>query len=219
MATGTAFTECRPRFVSSHGQGYAVGMRTALLIAGLLVSLAAQPQEIYRWVDKDGVVHYADQPGAPDAERVPYPGLAASPGDGATPELYEPERQDAPAAGATYEYLRITSPAPDEAFFGSDAAVSVQLEMDRDLRPGDTLVVFVDGQRAPEFSGMTTTLTGLARGTHFLRAAVTDEAGSVVISSPQVTFHLRQQSIAQPPTGPNLRPPPPRPTPKPPTPK
>jgi hypothetical protein len=67
----------------------------------------------------------------------------------------------------------------------------------------------------PEFSGLSTTLTGLTRGTHFLRAAVTDEAGSVVITSPQINFHLRQESIAQPPTGPTLRPPPPRPTPRP----
>ena len=52
------------------GPGYAARMRIALLLAGILLSLAAQPQEIYRWVDKDGVVHYADQPGAPDAKLV-----------------------------------------------------------------------------------------------------------------------------------------------------
>lgn len=194
-------------------------MRTAIVIAGLLFSLAAQPQEIYRWVDKDGIVHYADQPGSPDAVLVPYAGHRPSSGDAESPSLYEPERRDGPPTGPTYESLRILSPAVDEVFYGGDVSVDVQLELDRDLRPGDTLVVFVDGQRAPEFSGLSTTLTGLTRGTHFVRAAVTDESGSVVITSPQVTFHLRQQSIAQPPTGPNLRPPPPKPTPTPSTPK
>jgi len=194
-------------------------MRTAMIIAGLLVSLAAQPQEIYRWVDKDGIVHYADQPGSPDAVLVPYSGRPQSSADAEPPALYESDRQDGPPTGPTYESLRITSPAADEVFYGGDVSVSVQMELDRDLRPGDTLVVFLDGQRVPDVSGLSTTLTGLARGTHFLRAAVTDEAGSVVITSPQITFHLRQQSVVQPPMGPNLRPPPPKPTPKPATPK
>ena len=190
-------------------------MRTAILIAGLLVSLAAWPQEIYRWVDKDGIVHYADQPGAPDAELVEYPGLGvAPPSEDETPALYEPAQQDEPT-GPTYESLRLTSPAPDEVFYGGDVAVSVQVELDRDLRPGDQLAIFVDGERTPDVSGLSATVTGLSRGTHFVRAAVLDDSGSVVITSPQVTFHLRQPGIATPNTGPALRPPPPRPQPKP----
>jgi hypothetical protein len=194
-------------------------MRTALLIAGLLVSLVAWPQEIYRWVDKDGIVHYADQPGAPDAVLVPQSSLGTAPQDAAPPELYQSAPQAQPA-GPTYQSLQITSPAPDESFFGGDVSVNVQLQLDRDLRPGDRLVVFLDGQRVPEFSGMSTTLAGLTRGTHTLRAAVLDAAGSVVITSPQVNFFLRQPSIATPPTGPSIRPPPPPPgTPPRPTPR
>jgi hypothetical protein len=193
-------------------------MRTLLLIVGLLVSLVAWPQEIYRWVDKDGIVHYADQPGAPDAVLVPYAGLGTAPQESAPPDLYQSEPPARPA-GPAYQSLRITSPAADESFYGADATVSVQLELDRDLRPGDKLVVFIDGKRAPEFSGMSTTLTGLSRGTHFLRAAVVDGAGNVVITSPQLNFYLRQASTAAPPTGhsvsPLPRPPGPRPTPLP----
>jgi hypothetical protein len=190
-------------------------MRIALIVAGLVVSLAAQAQDIYKWVDKDGVVHYSDQPGSPDAELVPYPGLGfAAPDDAEPPPLYEPERRDEPSAGPTYQSLRILSPSQDEVFYGGDVAVSVQVQLDRDLRPGDSLVIFLDGQRVPDVEGLSTTLTGLTRGTHFVRAAVTDENGSAVITSQQVTFHLRQASIATPPTGPGVRPPP-RPTPRP----
>jgi len=195
-------------------------MRTALIIAGMLVSLAAQPQEIYRWVDKDGIVHYADQPGAPDAELVPYPGLDApgpdaDSGADSTQAASPPEDSgNEPPADPAYGSLTITSPAPDEVFYGTDVAVSVQVALDGELRQGDTLVVFVDGQRAPEVTGLSATVTGLTRGTHFLRAAVTDESGSVVVSSSQITFHVRQTSIATPNTGPALRPPP-KPAPKP----
>ena len=201
-------------------------MRKALIVvAGLVVALAAQAQsqDIYKWVDKDGVVHYSDQPGSPDAELVPYPGLGyAPPEDAQAPDLYEPEqRRDEPPVGPTYQSLRILSPSQDEVFYGGDVSVSVQLELDRDLRPGDSVVVFLDGQRVQESPALSATLTDLSRGTHFVRAAVTDENGSAVITSPQVTFHLRQATIATPPTGPSVRPPtrppttPPRPTPRP----
>jgi hypothetical protein len=193
-------------------------MRTVLLIVGLLVSLVAWPQEIYRWVDKDGIVHYADQPGAPDAVLVPYAALGTASQDAAPPDLYQSEPQAQPA-GPTYQSLRITSPGADESFYGADVTVSVRLQLDRDLRPGDRLAVFLDGQQVPDFSGAATTLTGLSRGAHTLRATVLDSAGSVVISSPQVDFYLRQASIQAPPTGPTVkppaRPPGPRPTPLP----
>jgi len=189
-------------------------MRTILLIVGLLVSLVAWPQEIYRWVDKDGIVHYADQPGAPDAVLVPNVslGMGRQDEDAAPPELYQSAPQARPAP-LTYQSLQITSPTPDESFFGGDVSVNVQLQLDPDLRPGDKLVVFLDGARVPAFSGTSTTLTGLTRGTHALRAAVLNSAGSAVISSAQVNFFLRQPSIATPPTGPAIRPP--GPTPKP----
>jgi hypothetical protein len=53
------------------------------------------------------------------------------------------------------------------------------------------------------------------RGTHLLRAEVIDSSGRVMTSAQQVTFHVRQASVATPPVGPALRPPPPRPTPLP----
>jgi hypothetical protein len=188
-------------------------MRTILLIAGLLVSLVAWPQEIYRWVDKDGIVHYADQPGAPDAVLVPNISVSPPQQDAAPPELYRSTPPQQPA-GPTYQSLQITSPTPDETFYGGDVSVSVQLQLDRDLRPGDKAVVFIDGQRAPEFSGLSTTLTGLTRGTHFLRAAVLDSSGNPVITSSQINFFLQQASIATPPTGPSVKPRP-KPTPLP----
>ena len=45
-------------------------MRILLILAGLAVSLAAASQEIYRWVDKNGIVHYSDQPDSPNAELI-----------------------------------------------------------------------------------------------------------------------------------------------------
>lgn len=47
-------------------------MKAGLLLAALLLATttAIQAGELYRWVDKDGVVHYGDTPGSVDAEKL-----------------------------------------------------------------------------------------------------------------------------------------------------
>jgi len=189
-------------------------MRIALIVVGLLVSLVAQPQEIYRWVDKNGIVHYEDQPRSPDAKLIEYIGLGYEGGADDSPPLYTPEPQQQPER-PLYQVLSIISPTPEQVFYGGDVSVNVEVGLDAVLRDEDELLIFVDGNRAPNVGGLSATITGLSRGTHFLRAAVMNPAGTVVITSPQITFHIRQASITAPPTGPNLRPPPPPPSPPP----
>jgi len=189
-------------------------MRTLILaLAALLLSPLAVSQEIYRWVDKNGVVHFADQPGAPDAELVGIRSFTGPAEEPEAPSLYvsEPPPQD---RAPDYRSLVITRPAMDEAFFGTDATVAVELELDTDLRPGDELAIFLDGRRVPS-NGLSAQLSAVPRGTHFLRAAVLDPSGNVLVSSPQVAFHVRQASVATPPTGPAQRPPQPPPRPQP----
>ena len=191
-------------------------MRILLVLAGLTLSLAAQPQEIYRWIDKDGQVHYADQPGAANAERV----ILADPNSYAS----EPSFGDYASAGtatedgdadgaAAYESLKIVQPTPDQVFFGADATVVVAAELGGTLRPDHTVVFFVNGNRRPATSGLGLELQNLDRGSHFLRAAVLDQNGDPVITSQQITFHVREPSINSP-QSPQARPkPPPKPKP------
>jgi len=167
-------------------------MRIALILAGLMLSQAAEPQEIYRWVDKDGVVHYEDQPGAPDAERVQiaraneYEAVPQESGNGAT--------YNQPAGPPRYDSLSITQPEPDQVFFGADASVTVAAELGGTLEPDHTLVFFLNGTRVPADDGASVELSNLERGTHFLRATVLDQNGAPLISSQQITFHVRLPS-------------------------
>ena len=186
-------------------------MRMALIIAGMLLSLAAEPQEIYRWVDKDGVVHYADQPGAPDAERVEIASsneYEATPPDFSGGSTYSQQPVPLP-----YSSLTITSPAPDEVFFGADAVITGTAELAGELRSDHTLVFFVDGNRVTA-DGESVEIANLDRGMHFLRAAILDQNGALLLSSPQVTFHVREPSIRSP-QSPQAPKPPPKPKPKP----
>jgi hypothetical protein len=190
-------------------------MRILLLLAGLTLSLAALPQEIYRWVDKDGIVHYSDQPGVPGAERVIL----------VDPNSYEQEPSDlGPYAAAEggeeeepeespYTSLAIVQPTPDQVFFGADAVVTVAADLGGTLRSDHTLVFFVNGNRRTADGGLGLQLTGLERGTHFLRASVLDQNGNPVITSQQITFHVRQPSINTPQSPQRPRPPAPAPRP------
>src|SRR3989304_1322720 len=97
MAAGTGSRNAAPILSVRPGPGYAVEMRIAPFLAGMIRSRAAEPQEIYRWVDKDGIVHYADQPGAPDAERIELVGLSSYEG-GPRPAI-PTSRKPRPRAG------------------------------------------------------------------------------------------------------------------------
>lgn len=192
-------------------------MRILLMLAGLMFCLAAESQEIWRWVDKDGVVHYADQPGAPDAKLITvvvsnvYEG-ETTPGDSASGG-----ESGGGAADSAYGSITIVQPQHDQVFFGSAATVSVVAELDGSLQSGQSIVFFVDGNRRPA-DGFGLELTDVPRGSHFLRATVVDSSGEAVMSSRQITFHVRQTSVQNPQNPLRPRPPasPPRPTPQPP---
>jgi len=199
-------------------------MRILLILAGLALSLAAASQEIWRWVDKNGVVHYSDQPGAANAvlmtviEPNAYEGEAATPDSGASGSSSQEPEEEASTV-SPYDSLSIVQPPPDEVFFGSDASVSVQADLQGTLRPDHSVVFFLNGNRRPA-SGLGMELSGLARGTYFLRASILDQNGDPVITSQQTTFHVRQASIKNPQQPVAARPQVPRPrlTPRPATP-
>ena len=194
-------------------------MRIALILAGLAVTLVAQSQEIYRWVDKNGIVHYSDQPDSPNAELInviesnSYESADAAPAaDSGGDDTDEPE--DDPA-DSPYDSFSIVSPTPDEVFFGADATVNVAADLQGTLRPGHTVVFFLNGNRK-QADGLSTEYSELARGSYFLRASILNQNGEPVITSQQTTFHVRQPSINSPqsPQAPP-KPKPPKPTPKP----
>jgi hypothetical protein len=196
-------------------------MRMLLVLAGLAVSLAAASQEIYRWVDKDGVVHYSDSPDSPNAKLI----------DVIEPNAYEAEdaAQAAASGGASgepdeepedspYESLSIVSPTPDQVFFGADVVVGATAELDGTLRQDHSVVFFLNGNRKAA-DGLSTEFSGLARGSYFLRASILDQNGDPVVTSQQTTFHVRQPSINSPQSPQAPRPNPPRPAPPRPTPR
>lgn len=198
----------RPLFVAA----------AACWLAGLLASAAAGAQaQLYRWVDDKGVTHWSDRP-VSGAEKVEVP---AAQGFQPPPVQQRPAAAPSPASAApagavTYSSVEIVRPASDEAFVNGGGVVDVAASLSPALAAGHRTWFVLNGQRLEGPSPQATSATLTAdRGTHTIAIEVVDAAGSVVASSAPVTFHVRQNSIANPPTGPNLRPPKPVPLPTP----
>ncbi len=109
-----------------------------------------------------------------------------------------------------YESLRFVQPGNGETFFNADAQVPVGLTVVPALARTDGLALYLDGQRVDSFPprAFNYLLSGLPRGAHTLTAAVVDPDGNVLLRSDPRVFHIRQNSVANPPVGPGIRPPP-----------
>lgn len=171
-------------------------MRSHLLLAGLLCATAAFATT-YKWIDRNGVVHYSDRP-APGAEVIHVPGAQGFPA--LRSQSTGSGQGTSPAAGqqqAAYVKLDLWKPENDETFTNTGNQVTVRLRLEPDLQPGHSIWLYLDGKRVDGLpaTGETFTLNEVWRGSHTLNALVADSKGTPLIRSPTVTFHMRQTSV------------------------
>lgn len=174
-------------------------MRTPLftLICVLSCSLGAAGT-IYKWVDENGVTHYSDQPHE-KAEKVPLkaPQTYTAPKTPAVPVQSYNERPQKPAPA--YQSCGLSEPTDDQVYPNTDSVIA-GVATQPPVRPGDTAVVTLDGQRVPGVpaSGGQFTISPVDRGTHTIQVTVLDPTGATVCSSAAVTFHVTQPSLLSP---------------------
>lgn len=156
---------------------------------------------VYKWTDSDGVVHYSDQP-VPGAEKIFTAGSPSTPGSvasarSASPELPGP-RKNVPA-GLNYSQLAITSPAPEQSFFG-DEVISVHLAVEPALKPDQIITWHLNGRQLDDVGPAATqfSLPHLDRGTYAIAATVADPTTGESSSTDSVTFYVRQPSSLSP---------------------
>jgi hypothetical protein len=178
-----------------------------LVGAALCAAVMAAPafaDEVYRWVDEDGVVHYSDTPrdGAEKVEvRDPqtFSGRAAL---NATPTARDatPVVESGPAV--VYRSVRIATPAHDAVAWntGGELTVEVAVEPALNVAAGHRVMVYLDGARVAGTPMASTSLklSGVVRGTYELYATVVDGSGTHLAQSDPITFHVRQTSIQNP---------------------
>ena len=172
--------------------------RLTWLAIGLLTAFTVQAAVIYRWVDADGVVHYSDQ-ASPGAEKIVTATSSSSGAPGArntaAPTAQAPQRS---GGGLNYAEFSITSPAPEQTFFGDDV-VAVHLTLNPSLRPNQSITWHLNGKQLDSpADAVSFALPHLDRGTYALAATITDQQTSESQTSNSVTFFVRQPSALSP---------------------
>jgi hypothetical protein len=172
----------------------------ALLLTCFCVSAYGQ---IYKVVDKDGNVTYTDQAPGDGSEPMTLPELSvistdyeaeevASDIDPATTgEEEELTRRD---LRRMYRDFRISRPAPEETFWGTENTVVVGWECSESLQPGMTVQFTIDGATKPASLENMMALT-LERGAHTVSAVLLDALGRPLVNSDTVTFYVHQQTV------------------------
>ncbi|HTT08712.1 MAG TPA: DUF4124 domain-containing protein [Gammaproteobacteria bacterium] len=155
----------------------------------LWAATAVADTELYKWVDKDGVVHFSDKPTA-GAEKIKVKDVDTIPAD-------KPEKAGAspqPSEARHYEVTFI-SPKGDEAIRENEGNVDISVQLNPPLNAGDTIQFSMDGQPQGDPGGATEmSLTNVDRGTHTVEATVRDPGGKT-LGSASTTFTLQRFSL------------------------
>jgi hypothetical protein len=167
-----------------------------------LAAFAGQAAVVYKWTDSDGIVHYSDQP-VPGAEKIftasspTTGGGSASSSRPASPAGPPPKKTVAP--GLNYNQFSITSPLPEQTFFGDDV-ISVHLALDPALKPDQTITWHLNGKQVEDLGPTATqfALPHLDRGTYAIAATITDQTTGQSSSTDSVSFFVRQPSALSP---------------------
>jgi hypothetical protein len=168
-----------------------------LFLFGLFAG-AADAQEVYRWVDEDGTVHFSDRPveGQEDVEEVNLPKAQtfSAPKTSAPAKKDEPEKPDSVDG---YREVDIVKPTSDEVIWNTAGDIEVEVVVIPGLKANHSILLFLDDQMldGKADGDLTFSLTEIERGTHALHAEVRDASGTALIKSSPINFTVQQQSI------------------------
>jgi hypothetical protein len=196
-------------------------MRTTLLLLALLAGPVLASQTVWKWVDENGVTHYADRP-VPGAVKMEISSgtssSASNSGSNSNSGSFGSTTTPQPAnAGPVYRNFEIWKPANDDTIPNTGGEVTVNVRVEPGLQPGHSLYLYLDGRLVDGYPTNTLSfdLKEVPRGVHRVLAVINDGRGPRVQETEAVSFTVRQESVAQPPVGPALRPPNPKPQPRP----
>lgn len=155
-------------------------MRQLALLSLLFATLAHA--DVYRWTDKDGVVHYADKPLVPEAKPAALPTLQTYQA-GSPPPLIAPP----PVAAG----IRISAPAADETIRNADGKLTIEVAAAPEA--GQGVIYYLDGtaQNSTPTPSTALLLNTVERGTHTVGAALVDAGGHELARAAPVTIHVQ----------------------------
>ncbi len=164
----------------------------------VFAACAGRAAVVYKWTDSDGVVHYSDQP-SPGAEKILTATSAAAGAAASAPRPGSSTSQKSAPSGLVYDQFFISSPVPDQSFFG-DEVISVNLALEPALKPNHSITWHLDGRPLSDVAPTATqfSLPRLDRGTYAIAATITDRGTGESVSTDSVNFFVRQPSALSP---------------------
>jgi hypothetical protein len=169
---------------------------TLILVA---CSVASAATTVYKWVDENGVIHYSDQPHDNAAKLEVREPTTYSPKTGPAAAVRSVEQAAAEGTQGPYQSCSLAQPTPEQVFL-SAYSVTVMVNTSPALRPGDRVVVTLDGRPLTNLAGASTSITinPIDRGTHSVEATIQDPSGQPVCTTASSTFYVRQPSLLSP---------------------
>lgn len=162
---------------------------TRLLLVLLLIPFAVGAQ-IYKWKDKDGKVHYSDQPQKNTDKPIDLPeSMIYKAPPKPRINLDKPKKREPYKA---YQTFKIASPQNDGTVRSAPGNMTVSLQVSPGLKSGHELVVMIDGKQVAKGKSTSISVSNVDRGTHSLSAKIIDASGKTVVSAGGVTFHMKR---------------------------
>lgn len=178
------------------------GMISALLVSlsSLAMLLAAYPVtaegEIYKVVNPDGSVTYTDQRPSTGAQPVELKPLSVVETDIQVPEASAEEEPKEPTARdlrRQFRDFRIIQPQNEETFWGTQNTVVISWGASQPIPDNMNVALYVDGQRQDAPAAGSISLA-FERGEHQAYAELRDAHNRRVVTTPTVTFFVKQHS-------------------------
>lgn len=153
---------------------------------------------VYKWVDSEGNVHYADRPPTEGAVEVDLPEPSRySPRVLGTTAKPEPSRGSGMASSdGTYSSFSIESPRHESTVRDDEGRITVALSLTPELKSGDYIQLTLDGSTLSDRLVATSTqLNGIERGRHEVQARLFDKDGSRLAETNAIVFYMRQTNL------------------------
>lgn len=153
-------------------------------------------KKVYRSVGPSGEVIFSDQP-SKGAQQIDVPPPASNtyqpvPAPNFTPYVPPAKRTSQPEA--IYSLFYVSFPGKEETLWADTGEVTIQLMLEPGLQAGHGLVYIVDGQAIPH-NGLSLLQTNVSRGEHKVSVEIRDNAGTVVLTTPTVTYFVRRPTV------------------------
>lgn len=168
-------------------------MRTFTLIGLLLLSMLAQAT-VYKWVDKDGKVHYSDEP-HPNAEVVELKEKTLN--QITLPPLLPDSSDDNQVTENITYQVNITSPEEEATVRNNNGDFEVTATVTPEIKGQYLMALKLDGQSVGQPQvGATFKLTNIDRGEHIIIVDAMTQNGKVFASSSPRKIFLHQAATS-----------------------